>query len=455
LSPETEKQKTVLNTWNNKSLFRLLWPLVVEQLLAVTMGAMDTMMVSSAGEAAVSGVNIIDNINNLFIIAFTALCVGGAVVVSQYVGRGDTANSRTASRQLYYIVIIAAVLVMIPAMILRRPLITLLYGNVAPDVMGSAQIYFLITAVSYPFLGIYNACAALFRAEGNSRVPMGIALLVNVINIAGNSIFIYVLHMGSEGVAISTLTSRIIAAVLLSGMLLRGDRSPVCLGGLLRVSLNRSMIGRILKVGIPSGLEGSMFQTGRLLTQRIFTGFGTAAIAGNAIASVINSFSYMPGMAFGMGLLTVVGQCIGAGDYMEAKRQTAKIMRICFAVLLMFSAVIFISLEPLVSIFQLSSEAHDLAKLYLKVHCISMALGWSFSFALPNALRAAGDARYVMAVAAVSMFTVRVFSAYCITFALGVGPLGVWIAMGLDLLVRGTLYIRRWLGGKWRQQRVI
>jgi Na+-driven multidrug efflux pump len=215
------------------------------------------------------------------------------------------------------------------------------------------------------------------------------------------------------------------------------------------------MIGRILKVGIPSGLEGSMFQTGRLLTQRIFTGFGTAAIAGNAIASVINSFSYMPGMAFGMGLLTVAGQCIGAGDYTEAKRQTAKIMRICSIVLVVISAGIFISLEPLVSIFKLSGEAHDLAKLYLRVHCISMALGWSFSFALPNALRAAGDARYVMAVAAASMFAVRVFSAYFLTFALGLGPLGVWIAMGLDFLVRGILYIRRWLGGKWRNRRVI
>jgi putative MATE family efflux protein len=442
-------------TWNNKTLFRLLWPLVVEQLLAVTMGAMDTMMVSFAGEAAVSGVNIIDNINNLFIIAFTALCTGGAVVVSQYIGRGDPENSRTASRQLYYIVILASVLVMVPAMILRRPIIRLLYGNIEPAVMGAAQIYLLITAISYPFLGIYNACAALFRAEGNSKVPMGIALMVNVVNIGGNSIFIFVLHMSSEGVAISTLISRVMAAVLLTGMLVTSRRSPVSLKGLLRLSVNRTMIGRILNVGIPSGLESSMFQTGRLLTQRIFTGFGTAAIAGNAIASVINSFSYMPGMAFGMGLLTVVGQCIGAGDYREAKIQTARIMKMCCTALVIISVVIFISLEPLVSIFKLSEEAHELAKLYLKVHCISMALGWSFSFALPNALRAAGDVRYVMVVATGSMFIVRVLSAYLLTYVVGIGSLGVWIAMGLDFLVRSVSYLQRWMGGKWRNRRVI
>jgi Na+-driven multidrug efflux pump len=198
--------------WDNRRLFRLLWPLIVEQVLAVTMGAADTFMVSSVGEAAVSGVNIIDNINNLFIIAFTALCTGGAVVVSQYIGRNDEENARAASRQLYHIVIVAAVIVMAPAMIFRKGIIRLLYGAVESDVMGSASIYFLITAASYPFLGIYNACAALYRASGNSKVPMRVAIMVNCINITGNLILIYGLRMGVAGAALATLASRIIAA---------------------------------------------------------------------------------------------------------------------------------------------------------------------------------------------------------------------------------------------------
>jgi len=418
------------------------------------MGAMDTIMVSSVGEAAVSGVNIIDNINNLFIIAFIALCTGGTVVVSQYIGRSDTDNARTASRQLYYIVIIAAVLVMVPAMIFRRGIIYFLYGAVEKDVMDAASIYFLITAASYPFLGIYNACAALFRSTGNGKVPMRIALMVNCTNIAGNSILIFGLGLGAEGAAIATLTSRIIAAAVLTIMLVR-SRSSIGLGGIHHVYLNSSMIARILKVGIPGGLESSMFQMGRLLTQRIFTVFGTVAIAGNAIASVINSFSFMPGNAFSMGLLTVVGQCMGAGDIEGAKKNTFRIMKYSWVMLFILSGAIFIFLEPLISIFRLSPEAHNMTKSFLSVHCISMVIGWTFSFALPNALRAAGDVRFVMIAAVVSMFAVRVSSAYLITFGFGVGPLGVWIAMGLDFLVRGSCYLYRWKSGKWQEKRVI
>jgi putative MATE family efflux protein len=359
-----------------------------------------------------------------------------------------------AARQLYYVVVLAAFTVMIPVMLGRRFIIRFLYGAVGDEVMAPAAIYFLITAASYPFLGIYNACAALFRAAGNSRVPMWIAFMVNCTNIAGNSFFLFGLRMGAEGAAIATLTSRIIAAVVLTVMLIR-SQGPVALGTLQRVAVNRSMAGRILKVGIPSGLEGSMFQIGRLLTQRIFTSFGTAAIAGNAIASVINSFSFMPGNAFSMGLLTVVGQCIGAGDYKGAKRNTEKILKLAWCALFTLSSLIFIFLEPLIGLFRLSPAAHDMAKSFLQVHCVSMIIGWIFSFALPNALRAAGDVRYVMWTAAISMFAVRVSFAYLITFAFGVGPLGVWIAMGLDFLVRGTSYLTRWIGGKWQEKNII
>lgn len=412
-------------------------------------------MVSYVGEAAISAVNIVDNINNLFIIAFISMCTGGTVVVSQYIGHSDSENARAASRQLYYVVVFMALAVMVPAMIFRCGIIRLLYGAVADDVMKSASVYFLITAASYPFLGIGNACAALFRADGNSKVPMRIALVVNSINIGGNALFIYIFHLGAAGAAAATLISRVIAAFVLTTMLVHRPGIPVSLSGLRRVSLNRAMVRRILNVGIPSGLEGSMFQVGRLSTQRIFTTFGTAAIAGNAIASVINSFSFMPGMAYGMALLTVVGQCIGAGDYEAAKRNTAKIITISWCTIFAISVLIFVFLEPLVSFFRLGPEARHYTVQFLRVHTISMGTFWALSFALPSALRAAGDARYVMVIATASMFSVRVSLAYILTYPFGLGPIGVWIAMGLDFVVRAFFYGKRWLGGKWRENRVI
>jgi putative MATE family efflux protein len=441
--------------WNNKALFRLLWPLVIEQMLALTMGAADTVMVSSVGEHAVSGVNIVDNINNLLIIAFMALATGGTVVVSQYIGRRDSKNASLAARQLVYIVSAVSVVIMLFTLILRRPVISLIYGKVESDVMEAAAVYFLITAFSYPMLAIYNACAALFRAAGNSRVPMGIALLVNIINIGGNAFFIFGLKIGVAGAALSTMISRSAAAAVLVGMLVFNRRLPITLAGLHKIALIRTMVRNILNVGIPSGLENSMFQIGRLLTQRIFTGFGTFAIAANAISSVVNSFSFMPGMAYGMALITIVGQCVGAGDYPGAKRYTAKVMKIACVTVFIINLLIYIFMDPLIGLFNLSREAHGLAKNFLRVHCISMVIGWVFSFALPNALRAAGDARYVMIVAAISMWTVRVSAAYFLSYVLKIGPLGVWIAMGLDFVSRGTFYLTRWRSGKWQQKKVI
>jgi putative MATE family efflux protein len=422
--------------WNNRSLFRLLWPLVIEQILAVTMGAADTAMVSSVGEFAVSGVNIIDNINNLLIIAFAALCTGGAVVVSQYLGRRDAKKSAAAARQLVCIVVFVSLIIMVITIALRRPIIRLFYGKIEADVMNGAALYFLITALSYPFLALYNANAALFRASGNSRSPMKIALLVNVTNIGGNAFLIFVLRLGIAGAALSTLISRVAASLITLYMLVK-SRGPISLSGITRTRLSRPLMHSILNVGVPSGLESSMFQIGRLLTQRIFTTFGTSAMAGNAIAGVVNSFSFMPGTAFGMALLTIVGQCMGAGDYRAAKRETAKIMKLAYVTLIVLSALIFIFIDPLISLFKLSDAAHAYAKDFLRVHCISMMIGWPMSFALPNALRAAGDARYVMIVASVSMRTVRVSAAYLLSYVFSLGPLGVWIALGADFISRG------------------
>jgi putative MATE family efflux protein len=329
------------------------------------------------------------------------------------------------------------------------------YGKIEYDVMKAASVYFLFTGFSYPFLALNNANAALFRASGDSKTPMIIAVLVNIINIGGNAVFIYGLKIGVLGAALSTFLSRIIASVISTIMLNRNRASPISLSGLHHVRIVRPMIKNILNVGIPSGLESSMFMIGKLLTQRIFAIFGTAALAANAIASIINSFSFMPGSAFGMALLTIVGQCIGAGDYAGTKKQTYKIMKIAYISLFIISAATYVFMEPLLGLFNLSPEAHDLAKSILRVHCISMAVGWSMSFVLPNALRAAGDARYVLVVASISMWAVRVCASYLFAFTLGLGPLGVWLAMGADFIVRGVSYFLRWAGGKWQEKRVI
>jgi putative MATE family efflux protein len=421
------------------------------------MGIADTVMVTIVGEVAVSGVSLVDTINNLLIIAFSALATGGSVVVSQYIGRKSPINAAAASRQLMYANTLISIIIMIITLIFQKPVLRLIYGNIEPDVMKAAETYFLISALSYPFLAIYNAAAALFRSMGNSRVPMLIALLVNMMNIGGNALFLFGFRWGVAGAALSTLISRATAAVILVTMLMRGSyrSSPVSLKGLFHISIEPYMIRNILNVGVPSGIESSMFQFGKILVSRIFTSFGTAAIASNAVCTAITSFSYMPGTAFGLALLTIVGQCMGARDYEGAKRYTLKILKTAHILLFVINVLILIFMEPLVSCFNLSAEAHRLAKSYLLIHAVMTPIFWPESIALPNALRAAGDARYCMIISSITMWSVRVTLAYVISYTLGFGPVGAWIAMAGDFVARGVCFAIRWHKGRWREKTVI
>lgn len=441
--------------WTNARLFHLLWPLIVEQLLNVTLGIADTVMVSTVGETAVSGVSLVDAINVLLVIAFGSLATGGSVVVSQYIGRRDLKNASRASKQLMYVSLLVSLIIMSLTLLSYRLLLSLIYGDLAPEVRSAAETYFWLSALGYPFLAVYNAGASLFRSMGKSRVTMLVALLVNALNIGGNALLIFVFHLGVAGAAVATLASRAVAAVVLTALLRSPGAGPVSLVGIAKTPLDAAMIRRILNIGIPSGLENSLFQIGKLLVSRLVSTFGTSAIAANAITSSIGSFIYMPGQGFGMAILTIVGQCIGARDYEAAKVYTKKLVGLSYGVLICSNLLIFAGLEPLVNCFKLSPEAQDLAKQFLSIHCISSSIAWPLSFALPNALRAAGDARYCMILAGLSMFTVRISLSYVLAYGFGFGAVGIWIGMAGDFLVRGTAYTWRWLRGRWREKQLI
>ncbi|MDR2393502.1 MAG: MATE family efflux transporter [Treponema sp.] len=441
--------------WTNTRLFQLLWPLIVEQILNVTIGIVDTVMVSTVGESAVSGVSLVDTINVLLIIAFGALSTGGSVVVSQYIGRKDLKNASRASKQLMHISLWVSLIIMGFTLLLYRLLLSFIYGTIAPEVRAAAETYFWISALGYPFLALYNAGASLFRSMGKSRVTMLVALLVNGLNIGGNGLLIFGLQMGVAGAAIATLVSRVVAAVVLSALLMSCRAGPVSLAGISKTPLDFVMIRRILHIGIPSGLENSLFQIGKLLVSRLVSTFGTASIAANAITGSIGSFIYMPGQAFGLAILTIVGQCIGARDYGGAKVYAKKLLCLAYGVLICSNLLILVCREPLVNCFSLSAEAQELTKRFLLIHCISSSIAWPLSFALPNALRAAGDARYCMILAAVSMFTVRISLSYMLASVFDLGAIGVWFGMAGDFLVRGIGYTWRWLQGRWQEKELI
>ena len=442
--------------FSRDALIRLIVPLIIEQLLLMTVGMADTVMVTTAGEATVSGVSLVDNINTLIIQIFSALSTGGAVVVAQYLGRQETHSAKTAAKQLLYAMTGISVVLMILALIFRQHILSLIFGQVEPAVMDSALVYFLLTAAAYPFMGIYNAGAALFRAMGNSKVSMINSFITNVINILVNAILIFGFGMGAAGAGIGTLVSRIAAAVIIMVML-RHPGLTVQVDDIFHFEFNGSMIRRILFIGIPTGMENGMFQAGKLMVLNLITTFGTSAVAANAIANSISGVINVPGSAMGLAIITVIGRCIGAGDTRQAVHYTKLLVGCSYLSMLIMGSALFFSADFLVTLFNLSPEAMAMASQVLKFCAIANMLFWPMAFTLPNSLRAAGDAVFTMVVSLTTMFVCRVALSYVFacSWGLGLGMLGVWLAMFCDWIVRAVCFLWRYWRGSWKKIHVI
>lgn len=440
--------------FTKRELAWLVIPLMIEQFLAVFIGITDTIMVSAGGEAAVSGISLVDSINVLLIQVLTALATGGAIVASQYIGKGDYKNASSAAKQLYYSVALLSVLIMAVSIIFNRPIIRIVFGAIEQDVMQNAQIYFLLSAVSYPFLALYNSSAALFRAMGNSKVTMYSAFLMNAVHIVLNAILIYGFKMGVLGAGISTLLSRALGAVVLTILLYR-NTEKVNLYGLFKINLKMDMIKRILKIGIPNGIENGIFQVGRLMVASLVSTFGTSAIAANAVGNTAGSFVNIPSSSIGLCLITVVGQCMGAGRERDAERYTKWLFAASLIANLIFSLLLYVFRVPYVRMFELGSEGFITALSILSTYAIFTTTLWSSAFVLPYALRAAGDVKYTLIVSMISMWAFRIACSYLLAIYLNFGVYGVWYAMYIDWAVRSLFFTVRFARGRWKSIKVI
>ena len=437
-----------------KDLRKLILPLIVEQFLAVTIGMADTIMVASTGEAAMSSVSLVDAINILLINIFSALATGGAIVASQYLGREDNKRANVAAKQLLLVTTAMSVFIMAVCLIGRNPILDLIFGKIEPEVMDNCRVYFFWSALSYPFLAVYNAGAALYRSMGNSKVSMLTSTLMNAINIAGNALLIFGFHMGVAGAAIASLFARMVGAVLIT-CLLRFKPHVIQLEAVFKLDFQPEMIKNILKFGVPTGLENGMFQIGRLMTQGLVATFGLTATTVNAIGMSLSAFPQIPGTAIGLAMVTVVGQCIGARRQEEAKRYTLKLTGLAYLAMGALNLVMLAFLPVVIGIYNPSPATAALAR-ELMLYCIACTiLLWPASFVLPNGLRAAGDVRFTMTVSIVSMWAFRIGFSYLLAKGLQMGVLGVWIAMTIDWAFRILCFAIRFFRGKWMNKQLI
>ena len=439
--------------FTKKDIARLMIPLVIEQVLAVAIGMADTMMVSSCGEAAVSGVSLVDSINILLINIFSALATGGAIICSQFIGRDDKENTNKAAKQLVASVFLVSSIIMVFCLFLNQPILSVVFPNTDNSVMTNCVTYFFWSAISYPFLGLYNAGAALFRSMGNSKITMIVSVTMNLLNITGNAILIFGFQMGVAGAAIATLVSRIFGAVVML-WLLRFRSHGITIDSLTHWRLDFKLIRHILAIGIPNGLENGMFQIGKILVQGFVASYGTVAIAANAVANSIASVAVIPGAAVGLGMITIVGQCVGAQKFKEAKQYIFKLTGLAYGMMIVVNILIVLLLNPLISLFSLSIETAAITYDLLLFHSIMSSILWPAAFTLPNGLRAANDVRFTMFVSVLSMWLCRIGLSYVLGTMLNMQVFGIWIAMTIDWVFRIIFFLIRICGNRWKQKSV-
>lgn len=436
--------------YSNTDLRRLILPLVMEQLLAILVGMLDTVMISGVGEAAVSGVSLVDNINILVINIFAAMATGGAVVAGHALGQKNQEQAGRSAWQMVLFLLYSSVAVTVLLLGAHKVILRAIFGQVEEAVMTSAVTYLIITGLSICPLALYNGCAALFRAMGNSRTTMYISLLMNLINLAGNTILIFVFQMGVAGAAIATLIARTVAALLIFRLMF-DEKREIHFQKRLTLRMDIPQVKKILYIGIPNGLENSLFQLGKILLLSLVSTFGTSAIAANAVCGTITNFNILPGMAINMALLSVASYCIGAGDFGQTRYYTRKMMRLTWLCTSVVSLVMIVGAPLFLKIYHLTPETTTLALQVIRYHAVMCMVAWIPSFTLPNTLRAAGDVMWTMAIAIVSMWVFRIGTAYFFSYVFNLGLIGIWIAMTIDWMFRAVCYELRYRGGKWEK----
>ena len=434
----------------------LLIPVVLEQLLNSIMGTADTMMVSNVGSAAISAVSLVDSINVLVIQAFSALAAGGAIICAQYIGQRSKEKANESARQVLFIITAISVAVSLICLVFQKPLLRLIFGSVEPAVMRASEIYFFYTALSFPFIAAYDSAASIFRAQDNTKGPMIISMISNVMNIAGNAVMIWGFHMGVAGAALSTLISRIFCAVVVIIQLRKEkEGQEIVVRDYFEIRPDWSMIRRILGLGIPSGIENSMFQLGKLAIQSTVSTLGTTAIAAQAMTNILENLNGIAAIGVGVGLMTIVGQCLGAGRQDEAVYYIKKLCVIAEVIIIISCLGVFALTKPITILGGMEKESADMCFHMVMWITIVKPLVWIMAFIPGYGLRAAGDVTLSMIVSCCTMWACRFCLCVFLIRVMGFGPMGVWIGMFADWTLRGIIFTWRFHSRKWLQHKVI
>lgn len=440
--------------FSNRDLKNMIVPLFFEQLLVMLVGIMDTFIVSYVGEAAVSGVSLVNSFNTIFIYLFTALASGGAVVISQYIGNKDQKNSVRSSSQLLMFSTLFSIVLTCIVLMFHQAILSALFGKVEIDVMNACITYIVISALSYPFIAIYNAGASLFRSMGKTKTTMYVSLASNIINVIGNCIGVFVLHAGVAGVAIPSLIARAFSAIVITNLCFRNDQTTYYTKKDL-FAFDTDILRRVLSIAVPNGIENGIFQFVKVALSSVVALFGTYQIAANGGAQSIWSLAALMGVTLGPVYITVIGQCMGSGNQEQAKYYFKKLNKLAIVLSIVWNLIV-LALTPLfMHFYQLSSETLQLIFYLVVIHGVFNAIVYPISGPLSNGLRAAGDVKFTMIVSIASTLLARFVFSIIFAIYLNMGVIGIAFAMCLDWTIRAVIFYCRYRSLKWLEFKVI
>lgn len=440
--------------FSNSALKAIIVPLLIEQLLQLVVGLADTMMVSYAGEEVVAGVGLDTMIYTVFIYLFTSISAGGAIVVSQYLGNKKRESADLAASQIFHLGGLLSVCCMILMLLFGSGLLKIMYPQTEPETMDACITYMQIVAISFPANALYNAGSAVYRSMGRTKVTMWVSLSANLINVAGNAIGIFALKAGAAGVAWPTTISWFVAAVIMTGLCLKKG-NEVCIIPKHVFRLNRSMSKRILGVAIPNSIENTLFQAAKVVLGMLVATFGTSQIAANTTGQTIWSLSACINTSMATVFITVVGQCVGAWDTEAAEWYIRKLTRLSLVLAVIWNIIV-TALTPLMLLFyDLSDETKHLLLIIVIIHNVFCAFVQPFSGPLSGGLRAAGDIKFSMWNSIFTTVICRTFLSFLLAKWLGMGVIGITLAMVLDWCIKAVINIWRFKSGKWKDKRVI
>ena len=448
-----EQNNALARKFNAASLLRFALPNIAMMMLLSMYTIVDGMFISRfAGTTALSAINMSYPLNCLQMATGIMLGTGGSAIIARRQGEGRTDEARRNFTMLIAVALGIGLIFAVFGNLFLNPILRLL--GTSELQWADCRIYTRIQLVFAPMLFLQTAFQTLFVTAGKPGLGLLTSVGGGITNVVLDGLFMGPMNMGVAGAAIATLGSRVISAVVVFAFL-HNPSQEIAVRDYLHIRPDGRRIMRILSLGIPNGIENAMFQFGKLAIQSTVSTLGTIAIAAQAMTNILENLNGIAGIGIGIGMMTVVGQCLGAGRKDEAIYYIKKLTAVAEIVIIASCALVFLATKPVTILGGMEPESAKMCLYMVGWITVVKPIVWTLAFIPAYGMRAAGDVRFSMILSCISMWAFRVTLCIYLCRVHGFGPIAVWIGMFTDWTIRGIVFTFRFMGRRWLAHKVV